>query len=237
MLDATRAQDMRIPELTREFPAATEFPAAQAVTAMEHLLESGTQRSLLERLARTGTHNQSAWSEFVARYGRTIHVWCLRWGLQPADAQDVTQIVLWKLVRRMKEFTYDPKHRFRSWLKTVTYRAWRDFVASRQSAPLAAGLDSSIAQLDCLAAGDDLARGLEETFDLELLEIAMQRVRLRAATHTWQAFSMTAVQGIPAPEAARRLGMKIARVYAARSAIQERLREECRRLESAAACR
>ena len=61
----------------------------------------------------------------------------------------------------------------------------------------------------------------------------MQRVRLRAAPHTWMAFSMTAVEGIPAPEVARRLGMKIARVYAARSTIQQRLQEECRRLESA----
>ncbi len=44
---------------------------------------------------------------------------------------------------------------------------------------------------------------------------------------------MTAVEGIAAPEVARRLDMKIARVYAARSTIQQRLHEECRRLESA----
>jgi RNA polymerase sigma-70 factor (ECF subfamily) len=63
--------------------------------------------------------------------------------------------------------------------------------------------------------------------------MAMQRVRLRAAPHTWMAFSMTAIENIAAPEVARRLGMKIARVYAARSAIQQRLQEECRVLESA----
>jgi RNA polymerase sigma-70 factor (ECF subfamily) len=204
---------------------------------MEDLLKSGTQGSLLERLAQPGTPNQSAWSEFVARYGRKIHLWCLRWGLQPADAQDVTQIVLLKLVRRMKEFTYDPKRRFRAWLKTVTYHAWRDFVDSRQSAPLAPGRGAGLERLDSLAAAADLARGLEETFDLELLETAMRRVRLRAAPHTWQAFSLTAVQGIPAPEVASRLGMKVARVYAARSTIQERLQEECRKLESSPRCR
>jgi hypothetical protein len=44
---------------------------------------------------------------------------------------------------------------------------------------------------------------------------------------------MTAMEGIAAPEVARRLGMKIARVYAARSTIQQRLQEECRLLESA----
>jgi RNA polymerase sigma-70 factor (ECF subfamily) len=204
---------------------------------MENLLDSGTQRSLLERLAQSGTQNQSAWTEFVARYGRKIYVWCLRWGLQPADAQDVTQIVLLKLVRRMKGFTYDPKRRFRAWLKKVTYHAWRDFVASRQSAPLAPGRNADIQQLDSLVAGDELARGLEETFDLELLEVAMRRVRLRAAPHTWEAFSLTAVQGVPAPEVASRLGMKIARVYAARCSIQERLQEECQRLEASPQCR
>jgi RNA polymerase sigma-70 factor (ECF subfamily) len=197
---------------------------------MKSLIESATRRSLLERLAQSGTESQSAWSEFVARYGRKIHAWCLRWGLQPADAQDVTQIVLLKLVRRMKEFTYDPRRRFRAWLKTVSYHAWRDFVASRQSAVLAPGRGAGAEQLGSLAAGADLSRALEEMFDLELLDLAMRRVRLRAATHTWQAFSLTAVQGVPVPEVASRLGMKIARVYAARSSIQERLQEECRRL-------
>ncbi len=80
-------------------------------------------------------------------------------------------------------------------------------------------------------ARDDLTHELEGLFDLELLETAMQRVRLRAAPHTWMAFSMTAMEGMAAPEVARRLGMKIARVYAVRSTIQQRLQEECRMLE------
>ena len=44
---------------------------------------------------------------------------------------------------------------------------------------------------------------------------------------------MTAVEGISAAEVASRLDMKIARVYAARSTIQQRLQEECQRLEAA----
>jgi RNA polymerase sigma factor (sigma-70 family) len=191
--------------------------------------DSRTQRTLLERLAQSGGRNQAAWSEFVDRYGRKIYGWCLRWRLQDADAQDVTQIVLLKLAQRMKDFTYDPGRSFRAWLKTVTHHAWQDYVDSRRTATLTAGGD----RLDSVAAREDLSRELERLFDLDLLETAMQRVRLRAAPHTWMAFSMTAVEGIPAPEVARRLGMKIARVYAARSTIQQRLQEECRLLESA----
>jgi RNA polymerase sigma-70 factor (ECF subfamily) len=195
--------------------------------------DSRTQRTLLERLAQSGGRNQAAWSEFVARYGRKIYGWCLRWRLQDADAQDVTQIVLLKLAQRMKDFTYDPNRSFRAWLKTVTHHAWQDYVDSRQTAPLATGGDPDEERLASIMARDDLSTELERLFDLDLLEAAMQRVRLRAAPHTWTAFSMTAVEGIPAPEVARRLGMKIARVYAARSTIQQRLQEECRLLESA----
>jgi RNA polymerase sigma factor (sigma-70 family) len=198
-----------------------------------NLSDSRTHRTLLERLAQSGGENQAAWSEFVDRYGRKIYGWCLRWKLQDADAQDVTQIVLLKLAKRMKDFTYDSGRSFRAWLKTVTHHAWRDFVESRQTATLATGGDAGDEWLDSVTARDDLSSELEKLFDLELMETAMQRVRLRAAPHTWMAFSMTAVEGIAAPEVARRLGMKIARVYAARSTIQQRLQEECRVLESA----
>jgi RNA polymerase sigma-70 factor (ECF subfamily) len=194
--------------------------------------DSRTQRTLLERLTQPGDGNQAAWAEFVDRYGRKIYGWCLRWGLRREDAQDVTQVVLLKLVRRMKEFTYDPSRRFRAWLKTVTHHAWRDFVDSRQNRQIACGGDEGWAKLEGLTARDDLSRELEGLFDLELLEKAMDQVRLRAAPHTWAAFAMTAVEGIPAPEVARRLDMKVSRVWAARSIIQQRLQEECRRLEA-----
>jgi RNA polymerase sigma factor (sigma-70 family) len=195
--------------------------------------DSQTRRTLLERLAQSGDQRQAAWAEFVGRYGRKIYGWCLRWRLQDADAQDVTQIVLLKLARRMKDFTYDPARSFRAWLKTVTHHAWQDYVDSRKTTTLAIGGGPAQDVLESLIARDDLSSALERLFDLDLLETAMRRVRLRAAPHTWTAFSMTAVEGIPAPEVARRLGMKIARVYAARNTIQQRLQAECRRLEGA----
>ena len=136
--------------------------------------ESQTRMTLLSRLARSGQADQAAWAEFVDHYGRKVYQWCARWGLQEADAEDVTQTVLLKLAARMKDFAYDPSKSFRAWLKTVAHHAWRDFVDARRR---------------------------------------------------------TAVEGVPAAEVARRLDMKVARVYAARSHIQQRLQEECRRLE------
>ena len=51
--------------------------------------------------------------EFMARYGPKIHAWCRRWGLQEADAQDVTQMVLLRLSVKVREFVYDPSRSFR----------------------------------------------------------------------------------------------------------------------------
>ena len=67
----------------------------------------GVRVSLLGRLRRDPT-NQAIWDEFVDHYGTKIYAWCRRWGLQEADAQDVTQNVLLKLADKMRTFTYDP---------------------------------------------------------------------------------------------------------------------------------
>jgi RNA polymerase sigma-70 factor (ECF subfamily) len=90
-----------------------------------------TSTTLLLRL-RQSPSDQAAWAEFVERYGQQIEGWCRQWGLQDADAQDVAQTVLLKLLRAAQTFRYDPEHKFRAWLKTVTHHAWRDWVRSRR---------------------------------------------------------------------------------------------------------
>lgn len=199
-------------------------------------IDSLTRVTLLERIARSGTPDQAAWAEFVDHYGRKIYRWCLRWKLQDADAEDVTQTVLLKLATRMKDFTYDPNRSFRAWLKTVTHHAWQDFVESRRRAGLDRGGAGASELLETVEAREDLVKELEEQFDRELLETAMQIVRLRVAPHNWKAFCLTAIDGVPAADVARQLDMKVARVYAARSAVQQRLKEECQKLEAAQPC-
>jgi RNA polymerase sigma-70 factor (ECF subfamily) len=199
---------------------------------MPHL-GSQTRLTLLERLAVSGAPDQAAWAEFVAHYGRKVFQWCLRWRLQGADAQDVTQNVLLKLASCMKSFVYDPGLSFRAWLKTVAHHAWRDFVADQHRAGLGRG-GEGMDRLATVEAREELVQRLEEQFDLELLDMAMKVVRVQVAPHNWKAFCLTELEGVPAVEAARRLEMKVARVYAARSHIQQRLKEECRKLEGGA---
>jgi RNA polymerase sigma-70 factor (ECF subfamily) len=193
------------------------------------MAEFPTRSSLLVRL-RESPSDQDAWNDFVERYGPQIYAWCRHWKLQEADAQDVTQTVLLKLARTLPTFVYDPARSFRGWLRTLTHNAWNDFMAEQHGAVRAAGDSVAADLLRSAQARDDLVARLEQAFDRELLDMAMAEVRGRVEAQTWQAFELTAVQGVAAAEAAGRLGMRIGTVYQARSNVQRLIKEALARL-------
>ena len=53
------------------------------------------------------------WTRFVHMYAPRFLKWCRRWGLQEAEAEDVTQAVLMDFLRRSRGFQYDDSRRFR----------------------------------------------------------------------------------------------------------------------------
>jgi RNA polymerase sigma-70 factor (ECF subfamily) len=197
---------------------------------MAHATLPTTRVTLLTPLRRDPS-DQAGWDEFVERYGRHIYRWCRQWNLQDADAEDVTQDILVKLTQKLGAFAYDPSRSFRGWLKTVAHHTWRDFDDRRRHARGAAG-GSRVGELMLtLEAREDLARRLEEAFDLELLEAAKVRVRMRVAPHTWEAFRLLALEGLPAAEVAARVHLQVAMVYVAKSKVQKLLQEEIGKLE------
>ncbi len=191
--------------------------------------ERDTPYSLLMRLSQE-VRDDEAWNEFVQRYQPRIQSWCCDRGLQSADAEDVTQIVLEQLLTTMREFRYDPSRSFRAWLRTVTVRACNRFVLKENRAAGRKDLPA-LRFLDEAPARQELARRLEEAFDEELLEQAMEIVRGTVAPHTWEAFRLMALEHHSGAEAARVLAMPVMHVYVARQRVQMRLRREVRRLQ------
>ncbi|MBV9123374.1 MAG: RNA polymerase sigma factor [Planctomycetes bacterium] len=189
---------------------------------------SKTSTTLLERLGRLPT-DQAAWKEFVDRYGPKICQWCRHWHLQEAEVQEVTQEVLLKLAVKMRTFRYDTSRSFRGWLKTLTRHAWSDLRENRQR--LLPAVCHAPEELETIAAREDLVQRLEEEFDRELLETAMARVQVRVQVHTWDAFRLTALEGLSGADAAARLDLPVASVFVAKYRVQQMLREEVARLE------
>jgi RNA polymerase sigma-70 factor (ECF subfamily) len=186
-----------------------------------------THASLLLRL-RNQPDDQAVWAEFVGRYGALIYGWCRGWRLQGSDAEDVTQDVLLRLATRMRQFAYDQTRSFRAWLKTLTRRAWSDFVGRRTVT--GSGDTQALALLCSVEARDDLVRRLDAAFDQELLAEAMRRVRARVAPATWDSFRLVALEGASGADAAARLGLKVATVFVHKSNVQKMLQEEVGRL-------
>lgn len=193
---------------------------------------ASTRVTLLHRLTENPA-DQLCWSEFVGIYGPVIRGWCLHWGLQDADASDVTQNVLLRLTAKLPQFKYDHTKSFRGWLKTLAHHAWHDFVTEAGFRHRGSGDLAVHDQLHSVEARNDLAARVEATFDKELLEIAMGRARGRVANNTWEAFRLTALDGVAPATAAERLGVRVSQVYLSKHRVQRLLQDEIRRLEGA----
>jgi RNA polymerase sigma-70 factor (ECF subfamily) len=180
--------------------------------------------------------NPQFWEAFVDRYGPKIYGWCRARGLQEADAQDVTQEVLTQLVQKLRSFTYDPhKGSFRGWLRTLTQHAWCDYLESRRRV-CGNGAGTQAQELvESLETREDLVTALADVFDLEVLEEAQARVRLKVTPRDWKIFEGLAVEGRPGPAVAGELKMSATAVLMAKSRVLKKLRQEIRRLDGTGA--
>jgi RNA polymerase sigma-70 factor (ECF subfamily) len=184
---------------------------------------------LLERLRDPG--DGDAWGLFDRRYGPCIRAWCLRWGLQVVDAEDLCQQLLLKLFGKLRTFVYDPDREFLPWLKTLVRHAVCDFLERQSRTVQGSGDDRVAGLLGQVEARQDVAQRLEEQFDLALLETACSRVRRRVAPSTWDALAGTVLEGRSPSEVASRLGMPVDRVYDLKGRGLRLLRQEVRRLQ------
>src|SRR5262249_59068052 len=81
-------------------------------------------------------------------------------------------------------------------------------------------------------ARSDRERQLVDAFDRELLELAMHRVQKRTKPANWDAFRLTAVEGLSGADVARRLGIPVAHVFVAKHRVQKMLQDEVRGLKN-----
>lgn len=74
-----------------------------------------TRASLLSRVRNSDDHD--AWRDFQERYRELLLRFCLKRGLQHADAEDVVQGIFLNLSKALPQFVYDPlRGRFRDYL-------------------------------------------------------------------------------------------------------------------------
>jgi RNA polymerase sigma-70 factor (ECF subfamily) len=192
------------------------------VAAMAKSSDQDTSLTLVMRVQKD-RNDARAWDEFVHKYQPIIRAWCLKWGAQASDADDVAQQVLIKLLSAMKKYQCEPGTSFRRWLRSVTHHAWIDFVRRPRAGQASRWLESVADSFDAVV---DLEQQMEDAYEREVLELAMRRVEPRVKPHTWEAFRLTSIDNLPGSEAARRLGMPVSHVFVHKHRVMKLLEEE-----------
>ncbi|TVP97721.1 MAG: sigma-70 family RNA polymerase sigma factor [Planctomycetaceae bacterium] len=172
-----------------------------------------------------------AWDEFAGRYAHYLRSWCARWGVPPSDADDLIQETFLEVLSCVGKFQRLGVGSFRGWLKLIARRCWCRSLhraRRRQDPVLLERLRQSREALLSMEAGlDGLVRQ-------ELQQLALSNVQRRVSDKAWQAFRLTAMEGLSGAEVGDRLGMPASAVYQARCRVQQRITEALSRLESPA---
>jgi RNA polymerase sigma factor (sigma-70 family) len=186
--------------------------------------ESATRPSLLLRLRDAA--DADSWQAFVKTYAPLIYSYCRSRGIQDADAADIAQEVLKQVAQSMRTFEYRPERgRFRDWLGTVTRHKLARFLRKQERALRGAGGDEALGDLGQVVAPEADSEWTAE-FNAQILRVALERIRPEFETRTWRAFERVWQDNQPALATARELGLSIDKVYAAKSRVLKRLREE-----------
>ena len=180
-----------------------------------------TSPTLLEKLR--SPDRPDAWERFVRLYTPLLVAWAARQGLRGADAEDLAQEVLVKLLRLMPDYRRGSGQSFRDWLFTVTRNQAVDHRHRRATRPLPAA--DGLSGADGATDPDAVAEIDEREYRLGLLRGALEVVRTDFDPETVVAFTQTVLEEKPARDVAVELGLTPGAVYMARSRVLARLRE------------
>ena len=184
-----------------------------------------TRASLLLKIR--DPRNKEAWREFIDLYQPMIAAVARKFGLQAADAEELSQTVLVTVLQKQEQ--YKPNGQagsFRRWLATVARHAAISQLRAQCRQPTLGGSTIMHRLQNISDHSEDLLR--EEYHQEErrqLLTWAASEVRSRSDESTWQAFWLTSIQQQSVEHTAHQLGLTVGQVYVARSRILKRLRE------------
>jgi RNA polymerase sigma-70 factor (ECF subfamily) len=166
--------------------------------------------------------DKAAWARFVKLYTPLLAHWGRKLGLDGQDAEDLVQEVFVVLIRTLPEFRYDRGRRFRGWLWTVILNKHRERTR-RAVLPMQEGGEIGLSGV----ADSEVDPSLDEAeYRQYIVQRAMQIIEEDFQPTTWQAFRECVIASRPPAEVAAELKVSIDVVYASKSRVLRRLRQE-----------
>lgn len=190
-----------------------------------------TRPSLIARL-QNGV-DDSAWEEFVAIYRPVIVRLATRKGLQHSDAEDVAQGVLLSVANSIAQWKFDPdRAKFRTWLQRIVRNSTINALV-RRPADQSSGGTTAVHSLSSIASDqEELSEQLEIEWKREAFRWASNEIRNEIHPATWEAFWLTAVEGLEAEEVAQRTNKSVGAVYVARCRVMQKIQAKIQEFDS-----
>jgi RNA polymerase sigma factor (sigma-70 family) len=196
-----------------------------------------TRSSLLNRLR--DWQDQVSWREFFNTYWKFIYSMAIRSGLSDQEAEDVVQETVLSVAKKMPEFVYDPaKCSFKGWLMHVTRLRILDQFRRRQPAfqQIHAGdrdtrQTATVERVPDSSSGQELESAWDDEWERNLVDAAMERVKLRVKPEHYQIFYLSAVKGLGTREVAKMLHVNAGQVYLVRHRLAKEVKREVKRLK------
>ena len=178
-----------------------------------------TSASLLVRLK--SAQDYQAWSRFSELYTPLLFHWARKTGLQQHDAADLVQDVLTIVHREMPRFEYQPGKSFRGWLRTITINKRREHLRKKT-------LNYSDATQSVLqhVPEAEASNAWDVDYQSSLVSRAMELLQPEFQPNTWNALREYVFKSRPAAEVASEHELSVWTIYAAKSRLMSRLREE-----------
>ena len=159
-----------------------------------------------------------------------LYGWLRRCSLPDADADDLVQEVLRVAAAELPHFEHN--HRpgaLRTWLRKVLVNRLRDFQRSQRTRAAVRANTDLLSQLaDQLEdPASRLSQAWERAHDEHVARKLLKLIEPEFQPQTWRAFYRVALDGVDPEVVAAELAISVASVYAAKSRVLKRLRQEC----------
>ncbi len=183
-----------------------------------------TSQSLLHRLRDEPQHED--WSRFMAVYKPFIERFIRLDAALAADAEDICQEVLAKVVQHLPRFHRQRDGSFRTWLKTLTANEVKLFWRKRQVQRKVGNVEIQPLAEALANPRNELSLAWDREHDHYLVCRLQAIVEPEFSTLTWRAFALRVLEGKTSAEVAAELGLSKNAVDIAKSRVLSRLRQE-----------
>ena len=196
-----------------------------------------TRQSLLDRLK--NWDDQESWRVFFETYWRLIYQVAIKAGLTDAEAQDTVQETVIAVFKHMPGFQYHPENgSFKTWLLNQTrWRISDQFRKRRNNAsvePRQPPTATDTTRGDEIAdpASLDWQKTWDEDWEQNLMQAAIQRVKLKVNSKAYQMFDLVVFKGWAIARVAQAFHVNPAKVYLAKHRISRLLKDEVSRMRA-----